>query len=106
MEVEMEPLWRHLSADGHSKLRCFLILFLAYFKSLYKYKKNFWYSRDPYRANKLEYFLCKLNLKKRVINENQDFNKEIDYISFEDKLKNWKRFSKEFLIKSINSLNN
>ena len=71
-----------------------------------KYKKNFWYSRDPYRANKLEYFLSKLNLKKRIINENQDFNKEIDYIGFEDKLQNWKRFSKEFLINSINSLNN
>ena len=71
-----------------------------------KYKKNFWYSRDPYRANKLEYFLSKLNLKKRIINENQDFNKEIDYISFEDKLQNWKRSSKEFLIKSINSLDN
>ena len=59
-----------------------------------------------YRANKLEYFLSKLNLKKRVVNENQDFNKEIDYISFEDKLKNWKGFSKEFSINFINSLNN
>jgi len=43
---------------------------------------------------------------KKIINKNQDFNKEIDYISFEDKLQNWKRFSKEFLVNSINSLNN
>ena len=69
-----------------------------------KYKKNFWYSIDPYRINKLEYFLSELNLKIRTISDDHDFDEEIDYISLEDKLDKWKIFSKEFLIKSINSL--
>jgi len=71
-----------------------------------KYKKNFWYSIDPYRINKLEYFLSELNLKIRMISDDHDFDEEIDYISLEDKLNKWKIFSKEFLIKSINSLDN
>jgi len=69
-----------------------------------KYKKNFWFSVDPYRINKLEYFLNELDLKKRIIDENNNIKEEIDYISFEDKLKKWKVFSKEFLLNSINSL--
>ena len=71
-----------------------------------KYKKNFWFSVDPYRVNKLEYFLNELNLKKRTMDENCNFEEEIDYISFEDKLNKWKIFSKEFLLNSINSLDN
>lgn len=69
-----------------------------------KYKKNFWYSVDPYRTNKLEYFLNELNLKIRAINDDYNFAEEIDYIKLEDKLNKWKVFSKEFLIKSVNSL--
>ena len=58
---------------------------------------------DPYRANKLDYFLNKLNLKKREIKENSNFDEEIDYIKIEEIINNWKMFSKEFLINSINS---
>jgi hypothetical protein len=69
-----------------------------------KFKKNFWFSVDPYRANKLEYFLIKLNLKKKQIQQNSNFDEEIDYINLDEKLDNWKMFSREFLINSINSL--
>ena len=68
-----------------------------------KFKKNVWFSVDPYRANKLDYFLNKLNLKKREIKENSNFDEEIDYIKIEEIINNWKMFSKEFLINSINS---
>ncbi len=71
-----------------------------------KFKKNFWYSVDPYRLNKLEYVLNKLNLKDREIKQNSNFSKEIDYISIDKTLNDWKTTSKEFLIQSINSLEN
>ena len=69
-----------------------------------KFKKNFWFSVDPYRVNKLEYFLEKLNLKKRTIEDNSNFQEEIDYIKIEDKLNKWKKFSEEYLLNSINFL--
>ena len=69
-----------------------------------KFKKNFWFSADTYRANKLEYFLIKLNLKKKQIQQNSNFEEEIDYINLDEKLDNWRTFSREFLINSINSL--
>ena len=69
-----------------------------------KFKKNVWFSVDPYRTNKLEYFLSKLNLKKKQIQQNSNFDEEIDYIKLDEKLDNWRTFSREFLINSINSL--
>ena len=69
-----------------------------------KYKKNFWYSIDPYRINKISYFINKLDLNNRQINEFSNFEKEIDYVQIEEKMNNWKKFSKEFLLNSINYL--
>ena len=69
-----------------------------------KYNKNFWFSNDPYRKDKLDYFLKVLGLNKRIIEENSNFDEEIDYINLENKLKKWKVSSKEFLLDSINSI--
>ena len=69
-----------------------------------KYNKNFWFSNDPYRKAKLDYFLKELGLNKRIIEENSNFDEEIDYTNLENKLKTWKISSKEFLLDSINSI--
>ena len=66
--------------------------------------KNFWFSNDPYRKDKLDYFLKELSLNKRTIKENSNFDEEIDYTILENKLKKWKISSKEFLLDSINSI--
>ena len=68
----------------------------------YKFKKQFWYSEDPYRKKKLEYFLEKLNLKKQEIN-NLGLN-QIEYKDKETEFNLWKKNSSEFLINSINKL--
>ena len=68
----------------------------------YKFKKQFWYSEDPYRKNKLEYFLEKLDLKKQKVNnlgENQ-----IEYKNKEIEFNSWKKSSSDFLINNINKL--
>ena len=65
----------------------------------FKYKKNFWLSKDPYRENKLSYFLNKFRLFSRSI---ESFSKqEIDYTIYESELKNWIEESREFIINSI-----
>ena len=71
-----------------------------------KFKLNFWYSRDPYRINKLEYFLKRLNLGDREINNNSNFEEKIDYIKMNPKLDEWKIFSKNFLLNAIQSIDN
>lgn len=68
----------------------------------YKFKKQFWYSEDPYRKKKLEYFLEKLNLKKQKIN-NLGLN-QIEYKDKETEFNLWKKKSSEFLINNINKL--
>jgi hypothetical protein len=65
----------------------------------YKYKKQFWISADPYRVNKLSYFIDYLGLKKRYI-ENID-NKNIDYKVNFNKFTDWLGISKTFLNKHI-----
>ena len=68
----------------------------------YKFKKQFWYSEDPYRKNKLGYFLEKLDLKKQKID-----NLGVDQINYKDKeieFNLWKKNSSDFLINSINKL--
>ncbi len=70
----------------------------------YKYKKQFWYSEDPYRKNKLGFFLEKLDLKKQKI-ENLGIN-QIDYKNKEVEFDLWKKNSSDFLINSINKLSN
>ena len=98
--INLDP-FEYLKEIKNSK-----IIFTSMFHGIQfavKYKKNFWFSVDPYRKNKLEYFLSKLNLKTREINDDHNFDEEIDYINLNDKLEEWKVFSQEFLIKSINS---
>ena len=68
----------------------------------YKFKKQFWYSEDPYRKNKLEYFLEKLDLKKQKIN-NLGVN-QIEYKNKEIEFNLWKKSSSDFLINNINKL--
>lgn len=68
-----------------------------------KFKLNFWYSSDPYRTNKLEYFLKRLNLSKREIDDNSQFQEKLDYTKVNEKLEDWKKFSKSFLVSSINN---
>jgi len=68
----------------------------------YKFKKQFWYSEDPYRKNKLEYCLEKLELKKQQLN-NLGVN-QIDYKNNEIEFNLWKKNSSDFLINNINKL--
>jgi len=65
----------------------------------FKYKKNFWFSQDPYRINKLSFFIEKFKLMSRTM-ENLDNNK-INYNLFENSLSDWIEQSKEYLIQNI-----
>ena len=65
----------------------------------FKYKKNFWFSQDPYRINKLSFFIKKFNLHSRSI-ENLDHIK-INYKIFDSSLEDWIETSKEYLRKNI-----
>ncbi len=65
----------------------------------YKYKKQFWYTIDPYRKNKLNYFLKKLNLKKQHI---KFIGKsKINYRLKSKVLSKWINLSKNFLKKNL-----
>ena len=65
----------------------------------YKYKKQFWYSVDPYRVSKLNYFLKKLNLEKQHI---KFIGKsKINYKLKSKILKGWIKLSKQFLKKNL-----
>ena len=66
-----------------------------------KFKKNFWYSSDPIRANKLEYFIKNLNLSSRSLLNFKEFSEQIDYDEIYKKLNPWIKESKDFLIESI-----
>ena len=62
----------------------------------YKNKKNFWYTQDPYRKNKIEFFLKKFDLKKRnleVIN-----NEDMQYTKNENNYNDWIDESKNRLL--------
>jgi len=69
----------------------------------YKYQKQFWYSEDPYRKNKLYYFLKKLNLIKQHV-DYIGIN-EIDYKFNDKEFKIWKKKSEEFIINNISKNN-
>jgi len=66
-----------------------------------KLKKNFWYSVDPIRKNKINHFIGELNLNNREIINSSDFNDKIDYDKIYLKLDKWIEESKNFLISSI-----
>ena len=66
----------------------------------YKFNKNFWYTLDPYRENKINFFLKKFNLKNRLV----DFlsNKEFNYNENKSKFEDWVKESKNEILKNIN----
>ena len=71
-----------------------------------KLKKNFWYSVDPIRKNKINHFIDELNLNNREIISSSDFNDKINYDEICLKLDKWIEASKNFLISSIEKYSN
>lgn len=67
-----------------------------------KHKKQFWIHHDPYRHNKLKYFLEYLKLENRYLVKNKEFNEKINYKYVNSKLNIWITKSKKFLKKNIN----
>lgn len=65
----------------------------------FKNKKDFWFSQDPYRINKLSFFIKKFKLFSRTM-ENLDDTK-INYKIFQFNLLDWIETSKEYLRKNI-----
>ena len=65
----------------------------------FKYKKNFWFSQDPYRINKLSFFIEKFKLSSRTM-ENLD-NSKINYNLINNELDDWINQSKNYLIENI-----
>ena len=62
-----------------------------------KFKRQFWISMDPYRRNKLTYFLDYLGLKEQIIHPKSDFERLINYENINTKLYNWIEKSKKVL---------
>tara|TARA_B100000900_G_scaffold125621_2_gene106012 strand:- start:3617 stop:4681 length:1065 start_codon:yes stop_codon:yes gene_type:complete len=69
-----------------------------------KFKKQFFFVEDNYRKNKLEYFISYLNLKKRNIKYFREGNR-INYQKIHIKLRNWIKYSKNFMNFSIKKYN-
>ncbi len=65
----------------------------------YKYKKQFWIIKDPYRENKLNFFLNNLSLKDRFLEDYCD--SILDYKKSEKKFLNWIDNSKKFLSQNL-----
>ena len=70
-----------------------------------KFKKQFWYSEDPIRKNKIDYFLTYLNLKNRNVNYLGNSDTDLEYAKINDKLSLWQNISRKYLLSSINNLN-
>jgi hypothetical protein len=68
-----------------------------------KYNKQFWFTQDPYRKNKLEYFLDYLNLKPQLLNSFNNLDKLINYEPINGNLSKWIEFSKKNLLNQLNS---
>ena len=66
-----------------------------------KFNKNFWYSVDPIRTNKIEYFINNLDLSTRSIENSNNFSDKINYDLINLKLNKWIEESQNFLIESI-----
>ena len=66
-----------------------------------KFKKKFWYSADPIRTNKIEYFINNLNLSSRSLVNSKNLSDDIYYESIYKKLNGWINISKEFLKECI-----
>ena len=66
-----------------------------------KLNKQFWISFDPYRKNKLEYFLKYLKLENRYLSKKTRLDNKINYKYVKSKLNIWIIKSKKFLEKNI-----
>ena len=62
-----------------------------------KYNKPFWFTNDPYRKNKLDYFIDTMKIKDRMISQNISIDDKIDYISINIELEKQKKMSKKFI---------
>jgi hypothetical protein len=67
----------------------------------YKYRKNFWYSIDPYRINKLSHFIDNFDLKNRYLDKLN--NDKVDYKNYENKILDLTHQSKNFIKENINT---
>lgn len=67
-----------------------------------KFSKQFYFSMDPIRKNKIESFIKILNLNDRIF-ENQIIDKEIDYLEIYKKLNPLITNSQKFLLNSLNN---
>jgi hypothetical protein len=65
----------------------------------FKYKNNFWFSQDPYRINKLSFFVKKFNLFSRTMEHLNDA--KINFKIYNYSLEDWIESSKEYLRKNI-----
>tara|TARA_B100001057_G_scaffold458674_1_gene508148 strand:+ start:6369 stop:7403 length:1035 start_codon:yes stop_codon:yes gene_type:complete len=68
----------------------------------YKYKKQFWISEDPYRINKLSYFIDYFGLKNRYLDKGDIRNDLIDYKNYNNKFLDLLDKSKNFLKQNLN----
>ena len=66
-----------------------------------KLRKQFWYSIDPIRKAKISYFVDYLNLSSRSLNKSENLNDDFDYAKIENKLYDWTKLSREYLVSSI-----
>ncbi len=66
-----------------------------------KLKKQFWYSIDPIRKSKISYFIDYLNLSSRLLSKSENLTAEFDYEKIENKLFNWIKLSREYLVSTI-----
>ena len=65
----------------------------------YKNKKNFWFSLDPYRKNKIDFFLDKFKLRDRLLVDLND--EKINFEKDKNNLDDWINLSKEQLLGSF-----
>ena len=70
-----------------------------------KYNKKFWYTIDPYRKNKLDFFLKTLKLENRLIGSNLNYEDEIDYLFINKEIKKKKIQSQKFIIDIMRNFN-
>ena len=68
-----------------------------------KYNKTFWFTDDPYRKNKLDYFLHTFKISNRIVNKNINFDDKINYIPINKELDKQKKISKNFIKNCIKS---
>ena len=67
-----------------------------------KLNKDFWFTEDPYRKNKLDYVLDLLNLRNRTLKREFFHDEKINYVRLNSVIENHKQTSKKFLEKCIN----